>query len=140
MRKTLLGGGSLQLRQLVRRSSSWALPFRPPSSGDLSPHLVSAHTTPPAFLFTPDSFASLLDCFHLYAMQQRSRGHAPLATRMPLSKFSHTTTAVKSHTRMVWTHINGDGDLCCEIERHAGNGFSPSSLVLRIVHNRRVLV
>jgi hypothetical protein len=62
-----------------------------------------------------------------------------MGTRLPLSRFSYTEGPLNSHARLVWTHINGDGDLFCEIEQQVGGLFQPS-LILKVVHDGRMLV
>ncbi|KAJ5168713.1 uncharacterized protein N7482_004307 [Penicillium canariense] len=57
----------------------------------------------------------------------------------PLSKFSHTTTLINHSGPFVWTHVNGNDDLFCELEKHAGIAVSPPSLIMKVVHKRRTL-
>lgn len=69
-----------------------------------------------------------------------ARNQPSVATRLPLAKFSFTTTTVNSHARMIWTHIDGDGSLFCETESHAKDGMKPTSFFIKVVQNNSVLV
>ncbi|KAJ5495823.1 hypothetical protein N7539_000939 [Penicillium diatomitis] len=68
-----------------------------------------------------------------------ARTLAPLASRLPLSKFSFTTTTINSHSRMIWTHINGDGTLFCETESRTRSSTHAQSFHLKVVQNNSVL-
>ncbi|KAF7719686.1 Uncharacterized protein PECH_004187 [Penicillium ucsense] len=68
-----------------------------------------------------------------------ARTLAPLASRLPLSKFSFTTTTINSHSRMIWTHINGDGTLFCETESRTRSSTQATSFHLKVVQNNSVL-
>ncbi|KAF3388377.1 hypothetical protein F1880_003733 [Penicillium rolfsii] len=59
-------------------------------------------------------------------------------TRMPLSRFSYTEGALNSPARLIWTHINGDGNLFCEIEQYVKSDAHPS-LILKVIHEGRAL-
>lgn len=63
----------------------------------------------------------------------------PLETRMPLSRFSYTEGPLNSQARLTWTHINGDGNLFCEMEQYVG-GDSQPKLILKVIHEGRALV
>lgn len=122
---------------------SWVRSLMPPliwSSFHLNFFLTHALCSPsPIFSFIQIS-TSLLEQAYFHTMQQSSRDQAPLGVRLPLAKFSYTATALNSHARMVWTHVNGNGDLFCEIEeRVAGEWFQPT-LILKVVQNDKTLV
>ncbi|KAJ5380762.1 uncharacterized protein N7496_003190 [Penicillium cataractarum] len=72
-------------------------------------------------------------------MQQSSRSQHPVGSLLLLSRFSHTVTTVNSHAQLVWTHINGDGDLFCEMTKVVGSELSQPSLILKVIHDGKTL-
>ncbi|KAJ5923296.1 hypothetical protein N7454_008541 [Penicillium verhagenii] len=61
-------------------------------------------------------------------------------TRLPLTKFSHTTTTINHSAPLSWTHVNSDGDLTCILEQVAGECSVPPRLVLRVARNDGILI
>ncbi|KAJ6095785.1 hypothetical protein N7486_006531 [Penicillium sp. IBT 16267x] len=64
---------------------------------------------------------------------------ASQVTRLPLTKFSHTTTTINHSVPLSWTHVNGDGDLVCIVEQIPGEHSVPPRLVLRVARNDGIL-
>ncbi|KAJ5928868.1 hypothetical protein N7466_007824 [Penicillium verhagenii] len=60
-------------------------------------------------------------------------------TRLPLTKFSHTTTTINHSAPLSWTHVNSDGDLTCILEQVPGEFSVPPRLVLRVARNDGIL-
>ncbi|KAJ5720856.1 uncharacterized protein N7483_008790 [Penicillium malachiteum] len=63
----------------------------------------------------------------------------PQITRLPLAKFSHTTTTIDHGGLLSWNHINSTGDLTCILELLAGGGATLPRLVIRIARNDGIL-
>ncbi|KAJ5717752.1 hypothetical protein N7488_003398 [Penicillium malachiteum] len=63
----------------------------------------------------------------------------PQITRLPLAKFSHTTTAIDHGGLLSWNHINSTGDLTCILELLPGGGATLPKLVMRIARNDGIL-
>ncbi|CEO60629.1 hypothetical protein PMG11_05246 [Penicillium brasilianum] len=70
---------------------------------------------------------------------QSSISQSSMGSLLLLSRFSHTVTTVNSHARLVWTHVNGDGDLFSQIAKSVGSELSRSSLILKVIHNGKIL-
>lgn len=65
---------------------------------------------------------------------------ASRVTRLPLTKFSHTTTTINHSVPLSWTHVNGEGDLVCILEQIPGEHSVPPRLILRVARNDGILV
>lgn len=65
---------------------------------------------------------------------------ASQVTRLPLTKFSHTTTTINHSVPLCWTHVNGDGNLACILEQIPGEHSVPPRLVMRVARNDGILV
>ncbi|KAJ6028504.1 hypothetical protein N7540_004080 [Penicillium herquei] len=63
----------------------------------------------------------------------------PQITRLPLAKFSHTTTAIDHGGLLSWNHINSTGDLTCILESLPGAGAILPKLIIRIARNDGIL-
>lgn len=69
--------------------------------------------------------------------------HQPIASqiaRLPLAKFSHTTTSINHGGPLGWNHINGRGSLMCVFDRFTAGPAQPPRLILRVTNNRGILV
>ncbi|OQD74019.1 hypothetical protein PENDEC_c012G06772 [Penicillium decumbens] len=64
---------------------------------------------------------------------------ASQVARLPLAKFSHTTTSIDHSGPLSWIHVNGHGDLVCQLERFSGSSSTPSRLMLRVMNNHGIL-
>lgn len=65
---------------------------------------------------------------------------ASQVTRLPLAKFSHTTTGIHHSGPFSWDHVNGCDDLVCLLDKFPGSASTPSRLVLRVASNHGILV
>lgn len=65
---------------------------------------------------------------------------ASQVARLPLAKFSHTTTSIDHSGPLSWIHVNGHGDLVCLLDKFSGSPSTPSRLILRVVNNHGILV
>jgi hypothetical protein len=72
--------------------------------------------------------------------QPKFRQDHPSGTRLPLAKFSYTTTPVDHPGPLSWSHINGNGDLVCIFDKFAATGSASSKTLMKVIRNDYVLV
>ncbi|KAJ5956035.1 hypothetical protein N7501_010314 [Penicillium viridicatum] len=63
----------------------------------------------------------------------------PQVLRLPIAKFSHTTTAVDHVGPLTWNHVPGNGDLACIFEKFLDSGSMPSRLIQKVVRGDGIL-
>lgn len=64
----------------------------------------------------------------------------PQVLRLPIAKFSHTTTAIDHVGPLTWNHVPGNGDLACIFEKFLDSGSMPSRLIQKVVRADGILV
>lgn len=64
----------------------------------------------------------------------------PQSVRLELTKFSHTITTNDRPGPMAWTHVNGNGDLACILDKFDESKSAPLKLIMRVIQNDSVLV
>ncbi|KAJ6127093.1 hypothetical protein N7523_002705 [Penicillium sp. IBT 18751x] len=64
---------------------------------------------------------------------------ASQVARLPLAKFSHTTTSIDHSGPLSWIHVNGTEGLVCLLDKFSGGPSTPSRLILRVVNNQGIL-
>lgn len=60
--------------------------------------------------------------------------------RLPLAKFSHTTTAVNHNGPLNWSHVFGNGDITGIIEKQAAFATAPATVLLTVFQDYEILV
>lgn len=60
--------------------------------------------------------------------------------RLPLAKFSHTTTAVNHNGPLNWSHVFGNGDIIGIIESQATLATAPARVLLKVFRDYEILV
>ncbi|KUM59783.1 hypothetical protein ACN42_g7350 [Penicillium freii] len=63
----------------------------------------------------------------------------PQVLRLPIAKFSHTTTAIDHVGPLTWNHVPGNGDLACIFEKFLDSGSMPSRLIQKVVRGDSIL-
>ncbi|KAJ5383759.1 hypothetical protein N7517_001670 [Penicillium concentricum] len=63
----------------------------------------------------------------------------PQFLRLPIAKFSHTTTAIDHVGPLTWNHIPGNGDLACIFEKFLDSGPVPSKMIQKVVRGDGIL-
>ncbi|KAJ5418033.1 uncharacterized protein N7487_001583 [Penicillium crustosum] len=63
----------------------------------------------------------------------------PQVLRLPIAKFSHTTTAIDHVGPLTWNHVPGNGDLTCIFEKFLDSGSMPSRIVQKVVRGDDIL-
>lgn len=87
------------------------------------------------------SFATLLRSIWWFTMPPVPKQQiASQVARLPLAKFSHTTTSIDHSGPLSWIHINGHGGLVCLLDKFSGSPSTPSRLILRVLNNHGILV
>jgi hypothetical protein len=64
----------------------------------------------------------------------------PQILRLPIAKFSHTTTLIDHVGPLTWNHVTGNGDMYCIFERFFNSGPMPSRLIQKVFRGDAVLV
>ncbi|KAJ5856309.1 uncharacterized protein N7529_010253 [Penicillium soppii] len=63
----------------------------------------------------------------------------PQILRLPIAKFSHTTTLIDHVGPLTWNHVTGNGDMYCIFERFFNSGPMPSRLIQKVFRGDAVL-
>ncbi|KAJ5196115.1 hypothetical protein N7449_006594 [Penicillium cf. viridicatum] len=63
----------------------------------------------------------------------------PQVLRLPIAKFSHTTTAIDHVGPLTWNHVPGNGDLACIFEKFLDSGSMPSRMIQKVVRGDGIL-
>lgn len=64
----------------------------------------------------------------------------PQVLRLPIAKFSHTTTAIDHVGPLTWNHVPGNGGLACIFEKFLDSGSMPSRMIQKVVRGDGILV
>lgn len=75
----------------------------------------------------------------MYRSSQQPQEPTQLA-RLPLAKFSHTTTSTGHSGPLNWTHIIGNGDIIGVLDNYPAVGLAPATMVLRVFQDYEILV
>jgi hypothetical protein len=76
----------------------------------------------------------------MHKMQHLQSAIPPQVCRLPIAKFSHTTTLFHHVAPLNWTHVTGNGDLFCIFEKIFDSGSAQSKLIQKVLHGDEVLV
>ncbi|KAJ5849944.1 hypothetical protein N7455_009800 [Penicillium solitum] len=63
----------------------------------------------------------------------------PQVLRLPIAKFSHTTTAIDHVGPLTWNHVPGNGGLACIFEKFLDSGSMPSRMIQKVVRGDGIL-
>lgn len=75
----------------------------------------------------------------MYRPSQQPQEPIQLA-RLPLAKFSHTTTSTGHSGPLNWTHIIGNGDIIGVLDNYPVVGLAPARTVLKVFRDYEILV
>ncbi|KAJ5287424.1 hypothetical protein N7478_003110 [Penicillium angulare] len=68
-----------------------------------------------------------------------AKSKGPKVTRLPLSKFSHTTTTIDHSGPLSWTHVNDAQQLTCVLEQSSTCPSTIPRLLMRVSQNNMIL-
>lgn len=75
----------------------------------------------------------------MYHPPRKSQEPSQLA-RLPLAKFSHTTTAVNHNGPLNWSHLFGNGDIIGIIESQVTLATASARVLLKVFRDYEILV
>lgn len=75
----------------------------------------------------------------MHSLSQRPQGPTQLS-RLPLTKFSHTTTSINYKGPLTWSHLFSNGDIIVLFERCPRTLSTGEKVLMKISRDREILV